>query len=70
MPALFRAQHVARAADFQIAHGDSVARAKLRKLPDGGKALIRRFRKLAVSAHGKVCVGLPIASAHAPANLV
>ena len=36
---LLGAQQVARAADFQIAHGDLEAGAELGKVPDGGQAL-------------------------------
>ena len=70
MAALLGAQHVARAADLQIAHGDAVARAELRKLPDGREPLVRRFGEQLASAHGQVGVGLPAAAPHAPADLI
>ena len=68
--ALLGPQHVARAADLQIAHGDAVARAELRKLPDGREALVRRFGQQLVGPNGQVGVGLPAAAPHAPADLI
>ena len=39
MAVLLGTKHVAGTPDFQVAHGNLEARAKLRKLPDGGKPL-------------------------------
>ena len=55
---------------LQIAHGDAVARAELRKLPDGREALVRRFGQQLVGPNGQVGVGLPAAAPHAPADLI
>ena len=70
MPVLFRPQNIARTADFEIAHGDTEARAELRELPDGFEALLRRLRQTPFRADGEVRIRLPVAPPDAPAQLI
>ena len=70
MPVLFRAQNIARAADFEIAHGDTEASAELRELSDGFEALLRRLGQAAFRADGEVRIRLTIAPPDAPAQLI
>ena len=70
MAALLGTQHIAGAADLQVAHGDLETRAKLSKLADGGQPLLRHFAEGLAPAIGKIGVGVTAASAHTAADLV
>ena len=70
MAALLGAKDIARAADLQIAHGNAEARAELRKLPNGGQALFRRFGQRFLRLHGEIGIGYAVGTPHAAAQLI
>ncbi len=70
MPGLLRAQQIARAADFQIPHGNFKAGTKFRKIPYGAEALFRDFRQSLVWLIGKVGIGMAVGTTDPPAKLV
>ena len=70
MPVLFRAQNIARTADFEVAHGDTEARAELGELADGFQPLLRRLGQTPLRADGEVRIRLPVAPPDAPAQLI
>ncbi len=70
MPVLFRAEQVARAAYFQIPHGNLKARAKLRKFAYGLQTLLRRFLQHFVPPVHQVCISNAVAAPHPSPELV
>ena len=64
------AQHFARAAYFQIVHGQVKAAAQLLHLLDGFEPLLGLFGQALHFGHEQVGVGLVVAAAYAPAQLV
>ena len=70
MSALLRAQNVARAAYFKVAHGNLKAASKARKLLDGGKALARVVREGLLAQMGKVYIGTDAAAPYAALQLI
>ena len=70
MAALLRAEQVAGAADFQVAHGDFEAAAERGVLLDRAEALAHVGEEPAVARQQQVGVGLVLVAAHAAAQLV
>jgi len=70
MAALFRAEQVARAADFEVAHGDFEAAAERGVLPDGADPLAHIGQQAGVARQQQVSVSLVLVTPHPPAQLV
>ena len=70
MPVLLCAEHIARAADFQVAHRNFKAGAKFRVFANRRKSPACNFGKLFAAPERKIGARPPRASAHAPADLV
>ena len=70
VPALLRAEEVARAADFQIAHGDLEAAAQRRVLLDGAHALAGVREQTRVSRHEQIGEGLMLVAPHPAPQLI
>ena len=68
--ALFGAEEVARAAEFEVAHGDAETRAELVVLAHRGEALAGDVEKLGVTMQQQVRVGLMFETSDAAAELV
>src|SRR4051812_32912360 len=67
LTALFGAENIARAPDFQVFEGDAEARAQFRRLLDCREALASRFRYFAARMIQEVRVGAVGSPTHAPA---
>ena len=70
LPALVRAQQVAGAPDFQVAHRDAEAGAQLVGLQDGVDALPGGVRDFPVGGNQQVGIGAVVAPAHPAPQLV
>ena len=70
MAALFRAEQVARAANFQVAHGDFEAAAERGVLLHGADAFAHVGQQPRVARQQQIRVGLVLVAAHAPAQLI
>ena len=70
MAGLCRAEQVARAANFEVAHGDLEAGAELRIVADGVQALFGDLREDLAAAERQVGIGMAAAAADAPADLM
>ena len=70
VPALFRAEHVACAADFQVAHGHLEAAAERGILLDGADAFAHVGEEAGVARNEQVGVGLVLVAPDAAAKLV
>ena len=70
MARLLRAEEVARAANFQVTHGDLEPGVELGKLADGGQALFGDLRERLVRAVEQIRARAPRAASDAPAQLV
>src|SRR5690606_3142950 len=68
--ALLRAEQVAGAADVEVLHGDVDAAAEVAELFDGLQALAAEVGQQVRTGREQVAVGLAVAAAHAPAQLV
>ncbi len=68
--ALVLAQHLARAADFQVVHGEVEARTQLLHLLDGVQPLGGLLGQAIHVRHHQVGIGLVVAAAHAAAQLM
>src|SRR6185312_17343664 len=67
---LFAAEHVARAAQFEIERGDLEARSKVGELLEGGEAAACDVGKFRVGRDQQIGIRAAIRAAHAPAQLV
>ena len=70
MPRLLRAQQIARAANFQIAHCNLEARAELGVLADGFESLFCDFGQNLSTPEGQIRVSMAARPSHAAAQLV
>ena len=70
MTALLGAQQIARAADFQVAHGDFEAAAERRVLLDCADALASVGQKTRVPRQQQIGVGLMLVTPHPTAQLI
>ncbi len=68
--ALVFAQHLARAADLQVVHGQIKAAAQFLHLLDGVQPLGRLFGQSLDLGHHQIRIGLVVRAAHASAQLV
>jgi len=68
--ALLGTQHVARAADLQIPHGDLEARAELGKLTDGRQPLLAHLGQHLAPTVGEIGIGMAVGTTHAAADLM
>ena len=68
--ALFGAEQVAGAADFQVAHGDAEAAAQGGILFDGAEALAGLHQQAGMAGQQQVGVGLVLVTAHPAAQLI
>ena len=67
---LLRAEQIARAANFEIAHGDLEAGAEFRVLADGLQPLFGNVGQDLAAAEGQIGKGVAAGPADAPANLM
>ncbi|MNM79225.1 hypothetical protein D3C81_911520 [compost metagenome] len=67
---LLVAQHLARAADFQVVHGEVEAGAEFLHLLDGLQPALRQFGQAVHVMHQHVGIGLMVRAAHAAPQLV
>ena len=70
MAGLFRAQQIARTANFQVAHGNLEAGAELRVFADGVEPLFRDLGQDFSLAERELRIGVAARTAHAAADLV
>ena len=70
MPALFGAEDIASAADFEVAHGDAESGAEVGILADRGDTLARFTRAHHVARQEKISVSFVIGASDASAQLV
>ena len=70
MAGLLGAEHVARAADLEVAHGDLEARTERRIFADGRQALLRDLAQRLAVAVAQVGVGVARGAADAAADLM
>src|SRR6185436_2387485 len=70
VPALLRAEEIARAANFQVAHRDFEPAAEARRLLDGADALPRIRQQAGMTGQKQIRISLMLVAPHAPAKLV
>ena len=70
MAVLFRPQHIARAPDFQVPHGNLDAGSQFRKFPDGLETLLSLLPQKLIPLIHKECIGGPVGTPHPASQLI